>query len=880
MRMPLLLVFISLAAAGLLGPSHPGAGAAEIRTITRQWADEATTGGTATPPAGKESDWIVGDHVIRNDRITAVVAAPVHGRHANMGVRNVGGCIIDLTQAAAPNDQLSCFYPGDGTVAYRFAGASADGVAAEASDGRPLSLVGRRVELRVEAAAREGTARVEVSYTLVDEDDFVTVTTRFTNPHQKPIGCELRDLVRADRTFTTGIDPVSGCVWWDDEWFGQAYGISAVGRKFVTDATPPAARKAKDPVLYFSDGTSRVELPPGGAVELVRRIFPAANLLEARSIAARLATVPTIPATIRVADDAGPVPRALVQVFEADRPYGSGWTTADGSLAARLPQRPGPWRVVASTVGRGRAEAGLDPAVERAVDATVELPPPGMVVARIDDESGGPIPCKVQFRSRSGTDGDPNFGPDSGDTGVGNLVYSHDGRFRRELPPGDYDVIVSLGPEYDAVMAAISVERGRETRLAATLRRVVDTTGWISADFHGHASPSGDNVTSQLGRVQNLLCEHVEFAPCTEHNRIDSYVPLLKRLGATGRMATASGMELTGSLTPVNHQNAFPLVERRHAQDGGGPAANNDDPVAQVARLALWDDAAEKMVQMNHPDLVRVLGDRDVDGSPDAGFEAMLGFVDVVEVHPPHEIFLPPARREDPRKPTATIVTWLQMLNLGYRVPGVVNTDAHQAFHGSGWLRNYIRSPTDDPARIVTADIVHRCERGTIVMTNGPFLEATLRADGGGEAPAEPGDEVSDADGRVTLAVRVQCPNWLDVDRVQVFVNGRPDPALLATRRDQPALFSRGVVRFRHEFPVALDRDAHLVVAAIGDSATLGAVMGPQHAADRPVAVANPIFVDVGGDGFTSNGDLLGVPIPHQPAPTHRRHVHGHAHPH
>ena len=61
---------------------------------------------------------------------------------------------------------------------------------------------------------------------------------------------------------------------------------------------------------------------------------------------------------------------------------------------------------------------------------------------------------------------------------------------------------------------------------------------------------------------------------------------------------------------------------------------------------------------------------------------------------------------------------------------------------------------------------------------------------------------------------------------------------------------------------------------------TLGVVMGPEHAATKPVAVTNPIFVDVKGDGFTPNGDLLGLPIPHQEKPTHRRHVHRHAHPH
>ena len=35
--------------------------------------------------------------------------------------------------------------------------------------------------------------------------------------------------------------------------------------------------------------------------------------------------------------------------------------------------------------------------------------------------------------------------------------------------------------------------------------------------------------------------------------------------------------------------------------------------------------------------------------------------------------------------------------------------------------------------------------------------------------------------------------------------------------------------------------------------------MGPEHADDRPVAVSNPIFVDVDGNGFKPNGDSLGA---------------------
>lgn len=147
--------------------------------------------------------------------------------------------------------------------------------------------------------------------------------------------------------------------------------------------------------------------------------------------------------------------------------------------------------------------------------------------------------------------------------------------------------------------------------------------------------------------------------------------------------------------------------------------------------------------------------------------------------------------------------------------------------------------------------------------------------DGAGEAG--PGQSLAAAGGRLTLQVRVQCPNWFDIDRVQVFVNGRPEPALNFTRREQGRFFSRDVVRFEHAIPVRLESDAHLVVATVGEESGLGQVMGPDHAKKKPIAVANPIFIDVDGDGFQANGDLLGVPLPHQLQPTGHRH-HGHDH--
>lgn len=112
--------------------------AAEVLTITRENAAEVA-------PSGKEADWIYGDHVLRNNRIVAVIGRPVATRNANMTVRGVGGCLIDLTSRARPNDQLSCYYPAGGQAAFRSVVVAAGSLVTEAAAGKPLVVTGYEI---------------------------------------------------------------------------------------------------------------------------------------------------------------------------------------------------------------------------------------------------------------------------------------------------------------------------------------------------------------------------------------------------------------------------------------------------------------------------------------------------------------------------------------------------------------------------------------------------------------------------------------------------------------------------------------------------------------------------------------------------------------
>ncbi len=786
-------------------------------------------------PSGKEADWIYGDYVIRNDKIAAVVAQPIETRNANMTVRDVAGAMIDLTFRYRPSDQLSCFYPGGATIPIR-------------------KLVHRTTDdeatITVSSESGDNQPEMQVEYKLAEGESFITVTSTFSNPNEEAITFPLRDSVRADRGFTHEIEGATYIC--EDIHWRQAYGVQAIDHN--VQQSGDSLDKGRPVLDYVKDDKNEVTLEKGETYTLIRRLSVGENAIDVKS---RTSNDTLQQLAISVTDANGFVPHARVAISrdgETSETLGSALAPAIGPLMLHLPS--GDYTIRAVDQARGKASAKVTIDAEAAA-LNLELPLPGFVVGTVVDGNGKPIPAKIQFRAK---DGDyPDFGSDTQSFGVKNLQYTANGQCKAVVSPGDYELIISRGTEYDADFQTIKVERGETTSFKSTLQQSVDSTGWVSTDYHSHSSPSGDNTSDQLGRVLNLLAEHIEFAPCTEHNRISSYEPHLVRLNAKSFMATCTGMELTGKPLPVNHQNAFPLHHHPHTQDGGGPTTHSN-PVVQIERLAMWDEESDKLLQQNHPNLERIWADQDLDGVEDEGFEKMFGFMDVMEVHPPADIFAEPGTMTG--EYGNVIHSWIRMLNKGYRIPGVVNTDAHYNFHGSGWLRNYVKSSSDLPNEIDTIEMVHQSERGHVVMTNGPFLEVTATS---GDKTAIAGDDLAAEDGKVTLAVKVQCPNWFDINRVQVLINGRLSDDHHFTRRTTPDRFSSdGAVKFEQTLEVELEEDAHLIVATIGDDLKLGVVMGDERGEKAPVALTNPIFVDIDGDGFKPNGDLLGLPFPYK----------------
>ena len=812
-------------------------------------------------PQGKEVDAIAGDLVLRNKYITAVIAQPTESRHANMTVREVGGALIDFSTRIGSSDQLSAFYPGQRQHPYRQWRA-----ATPEQDSVPLTAT---TELsvdqgRVIVTSPGNTERpeVEVTYILEPDEWFLNIGTRYRNVSDKTLTVNIVDDVRIDagkENLQKTPNGVAAMFWAHDRHWRQAYvfyGLQ-VAVEMNSDARTTTLK------YRVNEGKHTIDLAPGATYSLARWAFVGESLLDVKGTAMEFHgdDVETIEFT--VLGNGKPIADAEVALRQKDMPYGSARTDSEGRVITILP--PGTYDIDVSVYGVKLASVKpprLFLVAGGGGPVKLEIPDykPGRVVGRVVDGEGQPVPAKIALTAKNGTP-QPDFGPETADFAVKNLRYTADGTFEQTLPPGEYDVIVSRGPEHDAVFTSIVVKPGEDTPLEATLRRSVDTKGWISADFHSHSSPSGDNTGSQLGRVLNLLAEHVEFGPCTEHNRIDTYEPHLEKLNAGRFMATCSGIELTGGPLPLNHQNAFPLKHNRFAQNGGGPVTD-PDPATQIERLARWDDQAEKLVQVNHPDLGWMFYDRDGDGTPDMGHNGMFAHINALEVHPVEGILHPGPRRMFKTTPIAnTVFHWLQLVNQGYRYTAVGNTDAHYNFHGSSWCRNWIQSPTDDPAAIQPLEMVRATKEGRLILSNGPFLEMTCR-ETGKEVTVTAGQDLAAPSGKIELKVRVQCPNWFDIDRVFVLVNGKVGEHNY-TRKTHAAKFrTEGAVKFEETLTLQLDGDSHVIVACGGEETKLGPVMGPDWKDTQPAAFANPVYVDVNGDGFKPNRDTLGHPLP------------------
>jgi len=178
--------------------------------LARPEAMEIGSPMTGQLPGGKEADGIIGDFLLRNDRIEAVISGNLPMRRANMSTFYgedgiTPGCVYDLTLRGRNNDQLTVFTPSfqQGPVSWVRK--------VEEPEARSPGVQDAKVEVFVSAQVGGGISRRHV-YALRDGWSGLMVTTTLRNESDRLLKATFED--RWTNFIKTGVAP-GGILWAD-----------------------------------------------------------------------------------------------------------------------------------------------------------------------------------------------------------------------------------------------------------------------------------------------------------------------------------------------------------------------------------------------------------------------------------------------------------------------------------------------------------------------------------------------------------------------------------------------------------------------------------------------------------------------------------------
>ncbi len=629
------------------------------------------TSWTAARSPGPKSLGAVGDFVLENDLVRAVIDAPEHAQ----GLAPSGGTILDLaprvTDAAhaSAGDQLNGILQGVGLLprdAARYH--SAEMVHGEPGfvalvlrgylDGNNHVSVVTRYELRacesglrVRTELYNGTRETHTFWLL----DGLFYGDRGLLPfaplpgqgfvHPKLDLLELPKVWRhwpfiaarpqAPPFASYAIVPCSPGV-------GQGFGDSTFSASGVELApTTPGDGLAFDRFILVAGGEG-VAPAVGAALRARQRFFgePAPVTVSGRVVAGE----DRAPFDSRGGRAASilfyePAPGADPDAEAGRRPWSEVVPGADGTFTAALPAgkalraqphafgRPAGKAVALSTAG-GRATIDLgDVVVER----------PARLLITVEEAAGKKtdfaeivmIPVAEPARgaktpSMYGLFGgcDPMLGPAHGGSPACNRALVADGVVDLLVPPGRFFVYATRGPFATIAREEVTIEPGMERAL--TLRSALLPLlppGVLAGDFHVHSGASFDSSLPQIDRVVSLLATGIDVIAATDHDVVTDYGAALDALMVRDRLRIMPGAELTpntlwfkvpGETFPktLGHFNFWPLRHDPFLPRGGAPFDENLEPGRMMDAMdGAWAVAAEGRVrQMNHPWAASKLG--------------------------------------------------------------------------------------------------------------------------------------------------------------------------------------------------------------------------------------------------------------------------------
>jgi len=839
----------------------------------------------------------VGHLRIYNNKVRVIVQGRVRPNVAPRaaGYNLYGGNIIDMDVARprgeAGGDLFREMFPMFG---YRISDAEEVSVACDGSNGRPAAIrvIGRDVPTRlislIDNLARDRDVRIVTHYILRPDSSVLEVRTEVQSNSNAAVPLSATGEFYGAGSALTLFTDATG--------FGDATRAMAPPRYLVGVSDPGENHRRVSYGISPASGTMSVPVvDASGTVALyptlsARRGEPASF---SRYIAIGTGDVSSVVEPLMNArrDPHGVVtgvssPGALVYAYSD--PYVAGAavrsvarSAADG--AYRLALAPGRYALVAVDEGRNRGapvsvtvtDGGMvtaAPTVGQSATLVLDLHAverDGMTVR---------APMKVSLRGMAAEAPDPGLGDLEGEResyGLHRAIYSLGGTERVAVKPGRYRAIVSRGEEYDSVESELTLTAGEDATLMATLRRVLDTPGQVSGDFHQHTVGSIDSGRSLCNRVLENTAEGLEYAATTDHDNVTDFGPCTRELNLGRWFGSMMGNEI--SVVGTGHFNAYPLTINPADPTALIGAQYWADQTAQQIFTRVRAEAGNPLLHLSHPrsnnlkGYFSTIGLNPLTGAGSTpagavipvatGWEALEVNTEVGE---PRDYLASNdaalralAMRNAPAVPT--MQDWFGFLRRGEHPCALGNSDTHERNGGSGWPHNLLRVNEDAPERVTQAMVTDAIRAQRVVVAAGLVLQVRVNGEArmGWREVVRPG-----SDGTVPLEITLQAPPWVTARDLVVFENGRPlaltrvagqdaFTAAVATTATETFLQElgdaspgrSGVVRWRATVRARPSRDSFYVVLARGGSlAPIGS--------GSALGYTNPVYVDVDGNGW------------------------------
>ncbi|MGB2695339.1 MAG: flexitail domain-containing putative surface protein [Dehalococcoidia bacterium] len=497
-------------------------------------------------------------------------------------------------------------------------------------------------------------------------------------------------------------------------------------------------------------------------------------------------------------------------------------TDANGEYSGTLP--PGAYTVHAHADGHLAATpnpASVTVLASSTTDQGFTIPEAGRVQVTVEDENNNDIAGKVSIIGF-----DPYVDPENTQTvlGVVNNRTALFGEVSKDrmpfgltqvrfvdqtgdsgefyLEPGDYRVVVSHGTEYSVYGEDITVTSGNLSTVNAQIARVIDTTGFVSGEFHIHQLASPDSATTNEDRVISLLAEGVDFVAPSDHEHRTDLTPTISDLGVGSLLSTAGNAETTTA--DYGHFNAWPMTfdltkPNKGAIDWAGAAPLGQDfPSYGNYTLspgeifaALQADPGEDAVQINHADSFFGPGGLSIDTAyiPPQDFAdnadkrldpAITNLFD--DGFTSMEVWQGTDRNDIARTTDRRMGDWFNMINQGIVRTGTAVSDTHKLIaNQSGFPRTMMPSSTDDAGALgpIAESLASNINDGKGTGTNGPYVVVSGNATSTGESAGlglADSTLLSTTNGSATIDVDIQSPTWAEFDRVEYYINNVPFP--------------------------------------------------------------------------------------------------------